>query len=54
MDWIDLAQVMQRWQTLVTAVLNLWVPQNTGNFLTSRGPVSLSGRIVLHGVTQFH
>jgi hypothetical protein len=54
MDWIDLAQVMERWQTLVTAVLNFWVPQNVGNFLTSRGPVSLSVRIVLQEVPQFH
>ena len=54
MAWIDLAQVMERWQTLVMAVLNVWVQQNAGNFLRSRGPVSLSGRTVLHEVTQFH
>jgi hypothetical protein len=24
-----------RWQALVNAVMNLWVPQNVGNFLTS-------------------
>ena len=25
-DWIDLAQVMDRWQALVNMVMNLWVP----------------------------
>jgi len=26
MDWIDLAQDWDRWQALVNAVKNLWVP----------------------------
>jgi len=26
MDWIGLAQDRDRWQTLVSAVINLWVP----------------------------
>jgi hypothetical protein len=26
MDWIELAQVRDRWQTLVNAVMNLQVP----------------------------
>ena len=26
MDWIDLAQDRDRWQALVDAVTNLWVP----------------------------
>ena len=35
MDWIDRAQDRDRWQALVNAVMNLWVPQNVGNFLTT-------------------
>jgi hypothetical protein len=34
MGWIDLAHDRERWQILFTAVINLWVPQNAGNFLT--------------------
>jgi len=26
MDWIGLAQDIDRWRTLVSAVMNLWVP----------------------------
>jgi len=34
MDWIGLAQDRNRWRTLVSAVMNLRVPLNAGNFLT--------------------
>jgi hypothetical protein len=35
MDWTDMAQDRDRWQALVNVVMNLRVPQNAGNFLTS-------------------
>ena len=33
-EWIEMAQVRDRWWALVNAVINLWFPQNAGNFLT--------------------
>ena len=36
----------------VNAVMNIRVPLNAGNFLTSREPVSFSGRNLLHGVRK--
>ena len=39
MDWIGLAQDRDGWRKLVSAVMNLQVPWNGGNFLTSCKPV---------------
>ena len=35
MDWVDLAQDRDRWQTLVTTVTNIRFPLNAGNCLNS-------------------
>ena len=35
MGWIDLVQNRDRWRVLVNVLMNLRVPQNSGNFLTS-------------------
>jgi len=35
MDWIGLAQDIDSWRRLVSAVMNLWVPRNAENFLTN-------------------
>ena len=39
MDWIDLAQSRNRWWAVVNAVMNIWIPQNAENLLTTCEPV---------------
>ena len=42
----------RRWRTLVSAVMNLRVSWNAGNFLTRCKPVSCSGRTLHRGVSM--
>jgi len=52
MDWIGVAPGRDRWRTLVSAVMNLRVPRNAGNFLTNCKPVSFPRRTLHHGISK--
>ena len=51
MDWIDLAQDRDKWPAVVNKMMNLRVPLNAWNFLSSLGRVSFSGMTLLHEVS---
>jgi hypothetical protein len=53
MDWIDLAQGMDQWRSLVNTLMNLRVPQNAGKFLSSCTIGSFSRRAQLHDDDDF-
>ena len=47
---LHLAQDRDKWQAVMHMVLNIWVPQNVGNFVTNWGTSRISGRNVLYGI----
>jgi hypothetical protein len=51
-EWIEMAQDRERLRELVSVVMNILVPQNAGNFLTSCKSVIFSRRAVLYGVSK--
>jgi hypothetical protein len=51
MNWFGLVQDRDRCRALVNAVMNLWIKQNVGNFLTSCQQLSFSRRTLFHGLT---
>jgi hypothetical protein len=47
-DWLHLAQGRDQWCVVMNTVMNLWVPWNAGNILTSWVTVSFSRMTFLH------
>jgi hypothetical protein len=52
MDWIDLAQDRNQRRVIVNTVMNLWVPQYVGKFLSGSTTDGFSRRAQLHEVSQ--
>jgi len=46
MDWNNLAHEKDKWQAVVSTVMNVWVPKRTENFSTIQGTVTLLRRVV--------
>jgi hypothetical protein len=49
-DWIHLAHDGDQWWAVVNMIMNLWVPQKAGNFLTSLVSIIFSRRNLMHVV----
>jgi len=50
-DWTVLAHAGDKWQALLNAVMNLQVPKNAGNFMTSSGMIKFSRMPLLRVVS---
>jgi hypothetical protein len=51
MDWINLAEDRDQWRALVKTVMNLWVPKNSGKFLSGCTIGGFSRSAQLHEVS---
>ena len=52
-DWMELAHDRDRWQALVSMVMNLRVPKMQGISWLAAEPVGFSRRTLLHGVSKY-
>jgi hypothetical protein len=52
-DCMHLAQDRNQWWTVLSRVMNLWVPYTARNLLTNWVTVSYSRRPLLHGISYF-
>jgi hypothetical protein len=48
MDWTDLTQERNQWRATANMVMNLWVPYNSGEFLSSCTSGGFSRKAQLH------
>ena len=53
-DWMELAQVRDRWRALVSTVRNLRVSKMRGISWLAAEPVSFWRRTLLHGVSKYY
>jgi hypothetical protein len=50
--WIDLTEDKEEWRDVVNMVMNLWVPQHVGKFVSSCKTTALPRRAHLHEVCK--